>query len=153
MAVKKKTCTCCEETKPLECFGKQRSGDGHSSQCKDCVYEKAKARRAAKANGTYVPKGSSSGSTMRAKSKALIHHAKTRAKKKGIKCSITSEEIEEKLNHALCEKTGIPFDFSSKGDGSRSIYAPTIDRIDPSLGYTSTNTQVVIMAYNGLKST
>jgi len=90
----------------------------------------------------------------RARAHRLITHAKSRAKKKRIKFNLDVNEIEDKLNFGLCEKTGIPFDFSANGKkGTRSIYTPTIDRINPSMGYTSANTQVVIMAYNGLKST
>ena len=117
-----KTCTGCEDTKPLRLFGKTSSGygDGHSSQCKECVSIKAKARRQAKKDGTFVPsKGGPSqapggyrSNIARAKAKKLIILAQARAKKKGLDFSITSEEIEEKLNYALCEKTGIPFDFS-----------------------------------------
>lgn len=159
--INKKTCNCCQTTKPLTAkhFGRQRSGDGYTSQCKECISVKAKARREAKKDGTFVSSrvgpafgGNGKSNIARAKAKKLIILAQARAKKKGLDFSITSEEIEEKLNYALCEKTGIPFDFSSRGDGSRSIYTPTLDRIDPELGYTSANTQVVVMAYNGLKS-
>jgi hypothetical protein len=49
MTTKKKTCSCCTAEKPLDDFPENKEcRDGHSNQCKQCIREKAKARRLAK---------------------------------------------------------------------------------------------------------
>ena len=52
-----------------------------------------------------------------------------------------------------CERTGILFNFESSDEGEATIFSPSLDRIDPSQGYTVANTQVVISGYNSLKGT
>ena len=40
-----KTCTVCEEEKPLDCFHKRKAmKDGHRSACKDCEYERRQGK-------------------------------------------------------------------------------------------------------------
>lgn len=52
----------------------------------------------------------------------------------------------------VCEVTGIPFDLDPPGENSfRSRFTPSIDRIDPRLGYVTSNVQFVVDAYNSAK--
>ena len=54
-----------------------------------------------------------------------------------------------KLNVGICEVTGIPFTY---GLNARNPWSPSLDRIDPSVGYTLENTRVVVWIYNAAKN-
>ena len=96
--------------------------------------------------------------TFRAKS--LLNGARTRAKQKGIKCTLTLEWIKQKLKNGRCEVTNLPFVFTiytlSKALTERSYttnpFAPSLDQIKPSQGYTKDNVQVVLSCFNKFKS-
>ena len=56
----------------------------------------------------------------------------------------------ERLVRGVCEQTGVPFDYrrTHKKSHAMRLFSPSLDRIDPSLGYTQDNCQVVVIAYN-----
>lgn len=85
------------------------------------------------------------------KTNSLYQAANTRAKTKGINFNLTKEWIECKLKRKYCEITGIKFKMKYKLD-EPNPYAPSIDQIDPSAGYTVDNCRIVIIAYNKFKS-
>ena len=64
-------------------------------------------------------------------------------------------DIVPALIRGFCEATGMPFEFEllqkQNGNNFQHPFAPTIDRIDPDLGYESENVQVVVRGYNSLK--
>ena len=77
--------------------------------------------------------------------------ATKRAKQKGWKINLTKEWIRERIT--VCEATGIPFDNSYEGTFiTMNPYAPSIDRIDNSRGYTMDNCRIVLTTFNSLKS-
>lgn len=81
----------------------------------------------------------------------LFHTAQHRAAKRNIEFSISVEYIYEKLK-GICPRTGMPFIIGSGSDYSnRHPQTPSIDKIDPSGGYTEDNTQVVCWWYNCAK--
>jgi predicted nucleic acid-binding Zn ribbon protein len=84
--------------------------------------------------------------SLRGRALAMWHNSKSRDKIH----SISVDWIENKLKIGICEKTGIPFDFIY-GKG-RTAFAPSLDKIVPSLGYTQENTQVVVWIYNTAKN-
>ena len=49
-----------------------------------------------------------------------------------------------------CAATGLEFDYSAL-DGAPNPFAPSVDRIDSSRGYTKDNCQVVVWIYNRAK--
>lgn len=77
----------------------------------------------------------------------LIYSAAARAKEKGWEFSLTMQWASERWT-GKCEITGVPFVIVS---GQRSLYAPSIDRIDGGKGYTEDNCRFVIWAFNALK--
>lgn len=85
----------------------------------------------------------------------LLAGAKTRAKAKGIKCTLKKEWVVKKLNAGYCEVSGIPFKikpYSLKKDYTHvNPYAPSLDQIQPSGGYTEGNVQVVCDQINKMK--
>ena len=85
---------------------------------------------------------------------SLYNAAKTRAKANNIAFSLSTEWIASKLTNK-CEATGLSFVIKKQQDLNTSEsnpYAPSIDKIDPSKGYTEDNCQMVIIAYNKFKS-
>lgn len=81
--------------------------------------------------------------------------AKIRADEKGLPFALDRAAIAVRISAGRCEVTGIPFDFSLRKERAQHVspFAPSIDRIDPSKGYTMDNIQIVAMAYNMAKGT
>jgi hypothetical protein len=73
----------------------------------------------------------------------LLSYARYRAKKKGVKFSVTVDDI---VVPDSCPILGTPLDFS--GDASTN---PSIDRIRPELGYVPGNVQVISARANSMK--
>lgn len=78
----------------------------------------------------------------------MIKHAKNRSN--GKEFSITKDWLLPKLENGKCEVTGLDFKFLAYEENNP--FAPSIDRIDNSLGYTPSNCKVVIWAYNCMKN-
>lgn len=87
-------------------------------------------------------------STIRGKAIAMYHGTKVgRRFRDGNE--LTPEWIMEKLQQGLCEVTGLPFTY---GLDARNPWSPSLDRIDPSIGYTIENTRVVVWIFNAAKN-
>lgn len=82
----------------------------------------------------------------------LFKNTCARAKWKNIEFSITLNDIDELINKSKgkCSLTGIPFDLYRIKDGKCRVrpWAPSIDRIDCSHGYTANNIRLVASAVN-----
>jgi hypothetical protein len=82
--------------------------------------------------------------------KALCAGAEGRAAALRVPFDLTAKWILHKLLAHHCEVTGLRFETSTPG--SRSNFAPSIDRKIPALGYTRANCRVVIWGYNAAKA-
>lgn len=95
------------------------------------------------------------GSSLAARASALLADARRRAKAKGLPCTISRQWVLERLRSGYCDATGVRFEFDTstrrKGQAYTST-APSLDRIDSSVGYTPSNTQVVCAKHNVSKS-
>lgn len=146
-----KTCSRCNQSLPLTDFYKGNASYGKMSWCKVCSntykseYHKknTEKRRAIDAKRLASPVGRA-GNIYRA--------ARRRSLAKGIEFSVSLARIERALVLGICERTGIAFDLSRPDGVSRNPYAASIDRIDPFLGYTDGNVQIVVSMYNLGKS-
>jgi hypothetical protein len=76
--------------------------------------------------------------------KNLIRHAQRRAKRKGIPFTLVESDIQAVIDGGVCQATGISFNLEEGVNWN----GPSIDRINPSDGYTKENTRVVIQALN-----
>jgi hypothetical protein len=76
----------------------------------------------------------------------MVISARSRAKKLGIAFEITADDL---LMSATCPVLGEPF---HRVPGHRNLMAPSIDRIDPSLGYVPGNVQVMSRLANMMKN-
>lgn len=77
------------------------------------------------------------------------HSAKVRAKKRGLEFDLKLSDLGEPTH---CAATGIEFDMT-KSFRNGNIFVPSLDRMDPSLGYVKGNVRVVCHGYNLAKHT
>ncbi|RUW55635.1 hypothetical protein EOA32_01040 [Mesorhizobium sp. M1A.F.Ca.ET.072.01.1.1] len=66
----------------------------------------------------------------------------------GEEFDVPREKILNAVVNGVCERSGIPFDFSIPKDRKINRFAPSIDKIDRTKGYTADNVQVVVWCYN-----
>ena len=90
------------------------------------------------------------------RAQVLFASARTAATKRNLLIDITRDWVKEKLCVGVCEVTGLPFVFESRntgrwGAGSQQPFAPSLDRTDPTKGYTKDNVKVVVWIYNRAK--
>ncbi len=81
--------------------------------------------------------------------RALFTKMRARAKRYERECSITLEQFQRLFEPMKCSVTGMPLSWTA---GERGPWAPSVDRIDSSKGYTVENTRVVSVMYNLAKS-
>ena len=79
----------------------------------------------------------------------LINNSRIRAKAKGIPFSLTKEDI---VIPEVCPILGIPFSYPPAGHRGPWDYSPSLDRIEPSLGYVSGNINVISFRANRLRN-
>jgi hypothetical protein len=88
-------------------------------------------------------------STLKSKIPLLIRVAKTRSIKHSWDFDLTKEWLKEKLANECCEVSGEKFNCQvNEFDTHFNPYAPSIDRIDSSKGYTKDNCRVVLACVN-----
>lgn len=121
MSVELLRCSSCREYKPKSAYHRRRDcSRGYNYFCKKCKWEKSRASKQARA-------------------RELLQNAKSRAR-----VTITKEWVLERLEAGHCEVTGVPFVFLHE----RHPHAPSLDRRDPSKGYTPENTRLVTTHLN-----
>ena len=117
----------------------------HKEECK------ASTKRWYDANHEYAIEAKSRwkrANPFRAKASALLNNANRRALDRGLDCSISLDWVTAQLEKG-CALSGLPFEMNP--NGVMSPYSPSLDRIDPTKGYTEENTQAILQGVNGLK--
>ena len=76
--------------------------------------------------------------------------AKDRAKNKGLMFELTKGFVAMQLGLGYCSATNLKFDLSFD-ETKLNPLSPSLDRIDPTLGYTVQNTRVVCWIFNRAK--
>lgn len=167
-----KTCKTCNVEKPFEFFGAEKARSGNTvyrPYCNKCRAEKVRNERKDNMQKTCITCGAAweaSGGKARRKIDLCdvcypsyraaynIHHAAyLRAKKNGVLFDIEVKDIHVAIVNGVCPRTGIHFEIVQKGSdySNRSPYAPSVDKINPTKGYTKDNIQVVCWWYNSAK--
>jgi hypothetical protein len=158
-----KHCNGCDRTLPLSEFHRDNSGRrkfGVVTRCKECMSRKSAAYRARpgvqeernRVTAAWVSANKDRVLAREAKrrldkrAQCLVANARTRAKKRGIHFDLDGavDDIQARIDADRCELTGTPFDLSP----GRKFNSPSIDRIDPKLGYIPGNIRVVCHAMN-----
>ena len=140
----KKTCVRCKQEKSITEFGPhKRAKDGRTYHCYDC---NRKADKAYRKSGR--AKSVSRQWRYDNPAKTLLYAARRRAKRDGVPCTITEEDI---VIPEFCPVLGIKL-AGGRGKIGPLPSAPTIDKIDPKLGYTPMNIQVISHKANIMKN-
>lgn len=79
----------------------------------------------------------------------LMRAAKTRSNKLGIPFDLDRQWVADRWT-GKCELTGIEFDLTAN---ERSPISPSIDKINPELGYTKSNCRFILWSLNAFKGT
>jgi hypothetical protein len=128
-------CGTCKVLKNISKFHRNKSrSSGYCFECKVCLNTRKRKRTSLKLN------------KIQSKETEMIHSSKGRAKKKNIEHSITISDI---FIPDMCPVLSIPLVKNSNiiCDGS-----PTLDRIDPNIGYVKTNIMVISHKANRIKN-
>lgn len=78
----------------------------------------------------------------------LLANARARARNHGFALDIDKVWVQVRLEAGICELTGIRFDLQPLGNGLQNPFSPSIDRINPEIGYTIGNSRVIVTAMN-----
>jgi hypothetical protein len=76
----------------------------------------------------------------------LCTHARKRAKELNIPCTISKEDV---VIPETCPALGIPLFY---GDGKMTDNSPSLDRLEPSIGYVKGNVEVISVKANRIKN-
>lgn len=163
-------CTNCNTDKSETLFYKRSDGrDALRSHCKQCMRAKDKkwaqdnpetyrAANAASTRSWYSRNRDKACEMSRVAQRRMasenpveymVRSARTRAKAIGIPFDITSDDVHMP---EFCPVLGIRLDNSRRSPSSRAENLPTLDRVNPSLGYVRGNVAVVSHRANRIKS-
>jgi hypothetical protein len=78
----------------------------------------------------------------------LLKHAKHRASTLGVAFDLTCDDL---VMPEVCPVFGTPWIWGEGKMGWRNMFAPSIDRLDPSLGYVRGNVAIISTRANHLK--
>ena len=80
----------------------------------------------------------------------IYKSAKRRALLKGVEFNIDKDDIQDLADRSgmKCEVTGIKFSWNKPDKCRIAPYLPSLDRIEPSIGYTKSNIRLVCWAAN-----
>lgn len=127
-----RTCSDCGSVKPISEFSKTGWKGSIRNICKLCRNAQARASTSSRRESTET------------RASRLVAGAKSRAAEKGLPFELTTEWVQARLALGVCEATGIAFDMAAR----RGWNTPSLDRIEPTEGYTLKNTRLVLFALN-----
>lgn len=81
----------------------------------------------------------------------LLHQCRASAKYRKHECTITEELLDGLLQGMTCSATGLPLSLEWKGPSGTNPWAPSVDRINNSLGYVPSNVRIVCWAFNNMR--
>ena len=81
----------------------------------------------------------------------ILNNCRKNARKRGQECTITAEEIVALLEPMICSVTGLPLYWDYGGSERTNPWAPSLDRIDNTVGYVPGNVRAVCWAFNQMR--
>lgn len=93
------------------------------------------------------------GGTVSTRVGRMVAAAGARARLRGLPFDLDAGELERRVQLGKCEATGLPFEMTTVRVSGQSIgsFTPSIDRIDPGLGYVMSNVRMVVWCFNAAK--
>lgn len=163
-----KQCTKCAEVKPIDAFHMRNDKKtvNRQAQCKLCINARMRiysalphvvAKRAAyhlatRHNPEYkadnIRRGREFYASQIGRAKTLLKGIERRAIRHAELSDVDLSFILDALTLGVCQVTGIPFQFEPHATYGKNPYAPSVDRIDNSKGYTKENTRLVLWQVN-----
>ena len=159
-----KMCSRCRIIKPLVEFVVNRDKkDGHTSGCKACatikrarvkLEEPDKHQKMIELRHRWGKDNPERCDFLRTRwqsqnpIKYIYNATKSRTKRSGIPFDLKLEDI---VVPEFCPVLGIPLEWQI-GKGGRTDNSPSLDRMEPELGYTKGNVQVISMRANRIKN-
>lgn len=142
-----KTCVRCGTAKDESDFpAHHRTRDGLSNICGTCkraAYDHIRRKPGAKRKTIQKWRWSEKG-----RSSELLTVAKSNAKRCGVACTLSRARVARALQTGVCEMSGLAFVLSPGVGTARHPRSPSLDRVNPSLGYTDDNVRVVCWQVN-----
>lgn len=144
-----KHCPICNTTKPLSAFYKHKNRkDGHSGQCAECIkaFSKKWYKDTIEERKEYTRKNKEKKKeyNIQRRDNNSLSGIKRRAKLKGIPFDLTLEDVS---NYSVCPVFGKELIRSD----SNTPFSPSVDRVDPTKGYTKDNIQILSNKANKMK--
>jgi hypothetical protein len=130
-------------------YGGKRS-KRQRSVCKHCLSVSSKALAARTKDRINELAQARRRNSPRAMAASLYFGAKRRAAIRGIEFTIDLEFVNGLISLGCCAVTGIRFEFSRTGT-RQNPRAPSLDRINPRVGYVKSNCRLVTWIYNRAK--
>jgi hypothetical protein len=133
-----KTCSKCHSIKPASEFSHD-SGNlrGIKSYCKKCCNEHQRKSRAA--------------DPVKTKMGSMVNTARQTTKRGGLLFDIDLDYLMKTFGHLThCPILGMEFDWGARGHAAPN--SPSLDKIDPALGYVKGKVQVISGRANSMKS-
>ena len=149
-----KQCKKCEEWKSIDDFSFRKDTNKFRNVCNTCRLTQIQQWQ--KDNRIKVNINQRKyNETFEGRCILLYNSARTRAKNKNQDFKLTLQNVKDGLKNGFCEKTGIPFDFSTQNRIKTNIhinpYSPSIDKKNPFGIYEPENVQYVCSWYNFAK--
>lgn len=82
----------------------------------------------------------------------LLLRSRFNSKQRGFGTALIDDEVEALLAPMVCSVTNLPLTWEYDGESRSNPWAPSLDRIDSSKGYDSSNVRVVCWAFNAMRS-
>lgn len=133
------TCKVCATEKSCEDFRTYGSRRKFRTTCKDCQNQQERLRKIRLDTRTAEQRKNWRHNN---RASALVSSARVRARDKGLAFDLDVTQIQYRIDLGRCELTGIKFDLEGGWN------SPSLDRINPALGYTMDNVRIVLTALN-----
>lgn len=149
----KKRCFKCKEWKSLDLFNKYKGGSGGvAKMCRKC-YNNHDAVKKCEANRKARLKNSIKNNDIEYYIRKKIYSIRSRCKRDNIEFDITYEHLLSLWlkQNGKCFYTKIPMNNSLKTKSFQGWDSPSIDRLEPSNGYTIDNVVWCIFSVNSFK--